>query len=539
MNLIETRVISAGKRLETFLKSPLFRYSLFFTAGFSLLANGFAYFNLYPQHDSVNHMFEFAGTWEISLGRFLMPLFGRMQGQITVPWLVGVMSIVFITGMVYMVCGLMDLTRPVWIAAVAGVLSANLSLAELSSVYTWTLAVYMLAAMLSCAGVYMLMKGKTLLRYPAAVLLIVGSISLYQAEVVFGIVLVAVLAVKDLVSEGNWAKVVLKYIKVALIFLCAALAYSLFYKLVLKLTGVQPANGYNSLSNLKNITVPELVKAAKRMYKFLRNFFFGSKCFVGVGLTRSCNTLLAVAAGLLLVFHFVRTPKNWVSHLLTVVILALIPGLVCTMDIMMRNWKLNFYLMYSLYLCYVLVLWLLVWLGRRYLSGMPGTGTLLIGLCFLLITAQNIIYSNQIYSNQKIMYDRSLSVTTRILDRMESDPDYIVGQTEVILVGNLRDNEGLKKTLVIDETLPETVQKNQGLRELLAQTGFNGGKLLSITYNQVFDSFAYFLGSEINYITEADIVSGYEAMEEVQNMPAYPYDGCCRMIEGRMVVKLS
>ena len=539
MYLIETKLAAAEKKLENFLKSPLFRNSLFFTALFSLLAHAFAYLNLYPQHDSVNHMFEFAGTWEISLGRFLMPLFGRMQGQVTIPWLIGMLSIPVIAAMVYMICDLLDLRRPVWVAAVAGVLSANLCITELASVFTWTVTVYMVAAMLSCAGVYTVMKGRTLLRYPAAVLLIVGSIGLYQAEVIFGIVLVAVLAVKDLVSLEGWSKTVLRYLKLALVFVCAALVYSLLYKLVLNLTGVQPADSYNSLSNLKNISASDLLVVTKRMYKAFWNFLFGNNCFVGIHVTKTCNILLAGAAGLLLLFHFIRTPKNWISHLLTLAVLAVLPGLICVMDIFMAKWKLSFYLLYSLYLVYALVLWLLVYLGKRYLPKIPGTGTLLITLCFLLITAQNVIYSNQIYSNQKIMYDRALSVTTRILDKAESNPEYTIGETEVILVGTLRTNEDLLKTLQIDGKLPNTLQKNQGLRSLMNQAGLNGGKVISITYNQTFDSFAYLLGSEVNYITDADIVKAYEDMEEVQNMPAYPYDGCCRMIDGRMVIKLS
>ena len=42
MYLIETKLAAAGKKLENFLKSPLFRNSLFFTALFSLLDHAFA-----------------------------------------------------------------------------------------------------------------------------------------------------------------------------------------------------------------------------------------------------------------------------------------------------------------------------------------------------------------------------------------------------------------------------------------------------------------------------------------------------------------
>ena len=69
-----------------FFTSALYKTALGFTLLFSLLANAFVYFNVSPQHDSVNHMFEFAGTWELSLGRFLLPLYGNLQGQITTPW---------------------------------------------------------------------------------------------------------------------------------------------------------------------------------------------------------------------------------------------------------------------------------------------------------------------------------------------------------------------------------------------------------------------------------------------------------------------
>lgn len=530
-------LLQAGCR--GFFTSRQYRTAILFTAIFSMLANGFAYLNLYPQHDSVNHMFEFAGTWELSLGRFLLPYYGQIQGQITMPWLVGLGSIFMISLMVWIICDLMGLQENWQIAAVSGLLSANLCITELACVFTWTLTVYMLAALLGCAGAWVLLKQKTFWRYPGAAVLFMLSMGLYQAEVLVGITLLAMTAVKALLDGDNPGKVIVRYIKVALVLVCAAAIYYLLYHLFLNLYNLEPADSYNSLSNLKDVTLEELMVSVKDSYKAFFSFFYGDNCFVGRILTRGCNIFLTAVALVLLAVHFAENGRRWLSHLLIVLILALLPGIICLLDIFMSNATLSYYLMLSLYLYDVMILTVIVHCGKGHFRGWDKLVSLVVAVCFFLITAQNVIFSNQIYSYQKIMYDRSVSIATRILDRVETTEGYVIGETEVIMIGSLRSNKDLAKTLRLDDQLPKTLQGNLGLRNLLNGSDIHGGKLLSITYNQTFDSFAYLLGSEINAQSDNEIMNRYKAMEEVKNMPAYPAAGCCQMIDGRMVIKFS
>ncbi|MBQ1719765.1 MAG: hypothetical protein II027_03860, partial [Bacteroidales bacterium] len=67
------------------------------TAVFSLVANAFAYFNLTPHHDSILRVLRFAGNLEISTGRFLLPVWGKMIGDIAIPWFTGLLSILFLS----------------------------------------------------------------------------------------------------------------------------------------------------------------------------------------------------------------------------------------------------------------------------------------------------------------------------------------------------------------------------------------------------------------------------------------------------------
>ena len=529
MKTINDKLASLYENCWNYLTSRRYKVSLLFTFVFSMLANAFMYFNLYPQHDSLTHVIGFVSNWEISLGRFLLPYWGKIQGEITIPWIVGILSIVFISFIVYIVCDLLELNSTWQIAIVSGILSANLCITELASVFTYTVAVYMFSTLLSCLGVYIWVKRESVFRYPVAVILFVLSIGLYQAEIVFAITLLALLAIKDLLGNKNTVKIICKYLKIGMALVCAAFIYYCLYKLVLSIYDIEVSNSYNSISNIKDMSLEQLAISIANCYKAFLNFFYGNGCFISTSVTRVCNILLTCMTLVSLCVHVIKNKNCLVNTLLMLFILLLIPSLICMMDIFMTNSKLSFYILYSLYLYYILMLSVLNQCKKADDCHYDKIEKSIVIICFCLLLSKNIIFSNQIYSYQKIMYDRSVSIASRILEDIESDENYEMGETEVIFVGALRDNEQLKKTLQI----------KPGLGTLVNNSGLNGGKVLSITYNGTFNSFAYLLGSELNYLTDTDIISEYTSLEEVINMPAYPKNGYCKFINGRMVIKLS
>lgn len=83
------------------------------TAIFSMIANAFAYFNLMPHHDAINHALYFAGNWVLSLGRFLLIPYGKIFGNIYMPWLNGWLSIVFLTVSVCLICEIYNMNKKV------------------------------------------------------------------------------------------------------------------------------------------------------------------------------------------------------------------------------------------------------------------------------------------------------------------------------------------------------------------------------------------------------------------------------------------
>ena len=59
-------------------------------------------------------------------------------------------------------------------------------------------------------------------------------------------------------------------------------------------------------------------------------------------------------------------------------------------------------------------------------------------MCILLsiVIWSNLVYSNGAYTTQKIIFDRSISLYTRVLDDIYEIPEYVHNQTPVIILGD-------------------------------------------------------------------------------------------------------
>lgn len=60
--------------------------------------------------------------------------------------------------------------------------------------------------------------------------------------------------------------------------------------------------------------------------------------------------------------------------------------------------------------------------------------------CFALTVFSNVIFANQIYVKKDLEAKSTLSVVTRIIDRIERTEGYVAGETEVCIIGGLEEN---------------------------------------------------------------------------------------------------
>ena len=149
LDTIENKV---RKTLQGVDKALLAAVSLASLAGM-LLAHGFAFANLFPNHDGTVLVFDAQWTMYV-LGRWAQNLyFPLVRGKVAAPWLIGAFSIVYVALSGYGMACLLRLRRA-GAALLTAILACCASVTAMLATYTYETDAYLLAMLLACAGVW-------------------------------------------------------------------------------------------------------------------------------------------------------------------------------------------------------------------------------------------------------------------------------------------------------------------------------------------------------------------------------------------------
>ena len=500
------------------------------TAVFSLAANAFAYFNLTPHHDALNYALGFAGNWEISLGRFLLPIWGKLISDITVPWFTGLLSILFLSLAVWLCIEILNIRSKAGIILTAGFLSVNYSITELCGTYGYVLGAYTFTLMLVCAGVWLVTKSRRKSSVYIAALLICISMGLYQAYITVGFSLFLILVMQQTASEERLRSHLREWIRYVAAFVMGGILYFVIYKTVLHFTGITPPDSYNSLSKLSNMDIRYLADGAIMIYKCFIRFWFlseapSNRLIALVNLTLIV-TAVAVAVSQILKQKEART----VRMILLFSCVALFPLASTLMSLLMH--KINFRTIYAVFLFYPGCISLIEMNRSLAFRVTASENKRFIGryvaqaLCLAcaLILFSFVRFSNEAYTVSKVIYDRTITATTMIMTAMNSSEEYSPGETEVVVIGRLDSKEN-------NITSMKNIDRFRSIR---------GYKKIAITYPLTFERYFRLMGHPVNMnIRDGSLITFYENKPEVKEMPCYPATGYCRMVDGRMVIKLS
>lgn len=505
------------------------RYSLLGAVLFCMAAHAFAYFNFAPVHDGVNYVWNFAGKWEVSLGRFLQPKYGRLRGEYTMPWLSGMLSMLYIGLAAFLVNDLFEVDNR-WLALLtAGFLSANATMTNLTMVFSYAADAFALALLLACAGAYAVIRLPNL----AGVLLASGcfaaSMGLYQSYALVGGLLLVLYAMLQAACDRQvFAQQARCWLRYAATVAMTAVVYFAVYRLVLSRYGTEmaPANAYNSPARLAFLDVESLPAQIRGAYAGFAEYFFGAGC-AELTLMQKGNIALFVLGGVLFVVYAVKERLPAFSVLLVVAGVLLFPGAALAVSILAQHGRIYFLTAHALFLMYPALLSLL---ERIRFTAKDGQSvrlfarSLIFRACVFVLCGcilfGNIRYSNEMYTFRSVQYDKTISYATRLMERIDSVPEYERNKTEVVFTG----------------------YSSAGLSNMKEPKGWEwmeGMNNSSITYLQVLRSFIHMMGEQMNIPLDYSEMPDYASMEAVKAMPAFPAQGCCMMIDGRLLVKLT
>lgn len=201
-----------------------------------LLAHGFAFTNLFPNHDSTVLVFDAQWTMYV-LGRWAQNLyFPLVRGKIAAPWLIGAFSIVYLALTGYIIAKLLHLRR--WSAALlTGLLGTCASVTAQLATYTYETDAYLLAMLLACAAVWCSRRLPRLWGYAGAAVCLCGCLALYQSYIQFAVGLYLLLLLQSALQGAEWRPWLRQGVGALLTLALGAVLYVASLKVSLALTG--------------------------------------------------------------------------------------------------------------------------------------------------------------------------------------------------------------------------------------------------------------------------------------------------------------
>ena len=494
-----------------------------------LLAHAYGFFHCSLSHDVLN---AFAASpteeaWKIELGRFFVPVYRAVfRGPVTLPWLIGLLGLLWTAAAVYMVTRLFDIRSRLPVFIIAGLMVTNITYISQIATYIYEFDFNAFSLMLAVASVYCWKKGGSSVRCLSGIVCLLFSIGIYQAYFSVALTLIIALSIKELFDRAKTRDVIRHGLWGVLMLLLGGLLYMLAGKLVFAATGIAPQTrtdvfafqGQDPIALYANLIKPALTYLGETV---LHRAY--PRLVLGIA-------VLCVSAALCVqtVRVFVRKKYGADRIALVCLLTLLLPFAMISIYFLSRGNNVHDLMVYSVWFFYIF----LVCLAYRFCDEdmLPGRQTSLLraAACLLafFVLWQNVVLANTAYVKKELEAEAALSRMTRVVTMLEQQDDYVYEETTVAFVG--ADN---------------TVGTIPGMEKVRYITGLYSDNPIPCDsshyyYNAYGAYFKYVLDYPINLCGD-ELHDRLKADPQVQDMPAFPSDGCMKMINGVLVIKMG
>lgn len=491
----------------------------FYTFFIGIIAYGYIYFNANFSHDSMTFLYDTNQDMYISVGRIARPIYQMIKGKNSLPVINGFLFLLFVSFSNYLIIETIEIEKKISEFFICSIMTVNYSTSLLNATYIHDLDADAFSLLCVCLSVWIINKyNKKIFAYIISILLFVFSLGLYQSYIEVAISIFLILAIIKTIKGHDIKEILLNTFKQFVIIGISMLAYYLLFKLSTSIFEISSSNYHNpsealniNFSNL-NESIIAALKSLQIWYQFPRNY--------NVLLIGALNYALTLLLIIILLLIFIKN-KMCIKHILfTILLIVLIPlGSSSIQFISKTSHELT---AYSYFLMYVLIIKMIELYNEKYESSIfKKIINFLLVLSMMCFSFDNVLYSNALSLKKELEEQETLSVFTRIIDRIEQIDGYKVGKTKVLFIGNIKDS------VLVDD--------REGFN--FSGIGVNNdiAVVRPISLNAYFKEY---LGYPINIVdieeTNIDVES-----EDIMQMSCFPYNGCIKKYDDVLVIKLS
>lgn len=481
------------------------------TAVFSFAAHGFLFANEFFSHDSVSYFTYATGStsFYIGNGRFLIPLYELIKGDVAAPWLIGLLFVGWMSLTAVLVTHLLGIRSAGGVILTSALLCTNVALTLTGATYIYCLDEYAFALCAAAAAAWCFARGRWWLLARLGAL--TASLAVYQPYFTVAAVLCLLAAIRRLTNREDAGRVLRLGLWDLGLLAAGFLLYYGLWSVLCAAAGIAKSRVEESLLGSGLGELVRLLISAN--VEYVRGLFDPSGV-LGWFLPLVHALLLVLLLGRLATLLADRElPVG--NKVLLLVLVCLLPTALNSAAILMAGSDTQL-MAFGGELLYLLPV-----LGAEPGTPLRWARPVRIAAAVLLccVLWQHVVYANQVYMKKDLEKNATISLATRVLDRIETAEGYVPGETPVAFAGRLDRNDYWNRGREAFADLDRTV----GLWSDYAAT-YNLGRYLTD-----------YLNAPLLWDTETDVAQ----WPEVQAMPSFPAAGSVALVNGTLVVKLS
>lgn len=483
---------------------------------FGLLAYTFAFTNKLLNHDEAYSLFMKGGT--VDSGRWGLGFLDIVFPNISMPWIYGILSIVFLSLMICVTIRIFSIRSALMQVLLSGSMMVFPSIIGLFG-YMFTSSAFTLSLLLCVMAVWFL-QSKFRWRIIPALGCMVFSLSIYQSYISVAAAFLLLILIQRLLRGEKLGTVIRSGLEYVAFLVISLGSYFLATKIFLWLLHVEMNSYASERVSFSLSAIPANVIVAYR--SFLLYFARGARGLLPTPLLR-CTVLLCLAAAFLLLLLWAMKKWELSRYLLLAALILLLPLAINCMYLFTTPGSIHTLVLYGFVSLFVFV----AIVGDSCLPMTPGTGWRngvaslslnVLTIAMALAILANTYIANAAYVNLHLRYENAYAFYTSLSAQIKSMPEF-TEDTKLAILGVYQE--------------PDFYAEHFPFLEGLA--GVKGFLPDSYSWEKFLE---YYLGFPIPTPTEEEL-DAIRHSPEYEEMPNYPYYGSLRLIGDTIVVKLS
>ena len=505
------------KKLNTYIL-PQWKICFFTSVLVGLFAHLYKITNWLPNWDSL--VFRYDSQNMIALGRWFLPVVCSFSSFYDLPFLNGLIAIVFHAISAVCICGMLNVQKKITAGLIGAVI---VSFPTVTSVmmYNYVADGYSIAFFLSTlAAIYMTKKRP---RYILSALLIALSTGIYQAYLTVTIMLILLKLLDEMIYNNVSSRIIFKKALYMLLSGILGVAiYSLVLKLILGICSVELLDyqGVNATASLSNINLLASLYVVKETF---------IKCFFD--LSGGVNVYVILNAAVLiftLAYYLKYIVKNMVHKNLPNIFMIVtfsVMLIIGASALAFINSDIDYHnLMLMGYSVFYLFFVLLYERGEETTEKYTSIKSWIVLLTAIAIITNQVVISNVSYHKAQIAYEKSYGVLIRIADRIEQTPG-AEDCDKILVLGALDNSDKYSVNLTPDITGITDGYIIRADDETVGQS-----VLCSALSDYCEKNYEFISGEEKKNFAQRD---------DVKSMGKWPSKNCVTVIDDTIIIKLG